>query len=102
MMEPMSATHEPPHDHPQESFRPRDTSPEAWAVQLAVWKRMTPGQRLDIAVSMSEELVSLTRTGIRARHPEYDDDAVRLAEIRQRVGDDLFSRAYPNAPKLDP
>ena len=47
-------------------------------------------------------LVPLTRAGIRARHPEYDDAAVRLAEIRQRLGDELFVKAYPRAPRLDP
>jgi len=87
---------------PHGSFRPRDTTPEAWAVQLAVWKRMGPERRLTVAAAMSEELFSLARTGIRARHPEYDDEAVRLAEIRQRLGDELFVKAYPRAPRLDP
>ncbi|MBK6579224.1 MAG: hypothetical protein IPG17_24145 [Sandaracinaceae bacterium] len=85
-----------------DGFRPSDTTPEAWAVQLSVWKHMGPERRLSMAVAMSEELVSLTRAGIRARHPEYDDAAVRLAEIRQRLGDELFVKAYPRAPRLDP
>lgn len=84
------------------TFRPRDTTPEAWAVQLEVWRRMSPERRLSIAVAMSEELVTLTRAGIQARHPEYDTNAVRLAEIRQRLGDELFVKAYPRAPLLAP
>jgi len=63
---------------------------------------MGPERRVEVAMTMSEELVDLTRTGIRERHPEYDDDAIRLAEIRQRLGDELFVRAYPNAPRWDP
>ncbi len=84
------------------SFRPADTTPEAWAKQLEVWRRMGPERRLAVAISMSEELVTLTCAGIQARHPEYSEDAVRLAEIRQRLGDDLYSKAYPNAPRWEP
>lgn len=62
---------------------------------------MGPERRLATAIAMSEELVSLTRAGIRARHPEYDEDAVRLAEIRLRLGDELYTKAYPNAPRWD-
>ncbi|NOY92688.1 MAG: hypothetical protein GXP55_15980 [Deltaproteobacteria bacterium] len=83
-------------------FRPLDTKPEAWAVQLAVWKRMGPAKRVDVAMTMSEELVDVARVGIRTRHPEYDDEAVRLAEIRQRLGDVLFAKAYPHARWWDP
>ena len=84
------------------SFRPADTTPEAWAIQLEVWRRMGPERRIAAAISMSEELVTLTRAGIQARHPEYDDEAVRLAEIRQRLGDELYSKVYPGAARWDP
>ncbi|MEM9068077.1 MAG: hypothetical protein AAGE52_06200 [Myxococcota bacterium] len=84
------------------SSRPRDTSPDAWEVQLRVWSRMSPSRRLTIAAKLSEELIALSRAGIAARHPEYDHEAVRLAEIRRRLGDDLFSRAFPDAPRWDP
>lgn len=83
------------------SFRPRDTTDAAWAVQLEVWRRMGPSGRADVAATLSEELVELTRAGIRMRHPEYDEDAVRLAEIRQRLGDALFAKAFPDAPRWD-
>jgi len=83
------------------SFRPRDTSPDAWAIQLEAWRRMGPARRVDVAVAMSEELVQLSRAGIRMRHPEYDDEAVRLAEIRHRLGDALFAKAFPDAPRWD-
>jgi hypothetical protein len=63
---------------------------------------MGPAKRIEVAIAMSEELVDLTRTGIQARHPEYDTEAVRLAEIRQRLGDQLFAKAFPNAPRWEP
>ena len=82
--------------------RPLDTTPEAWAVQLRIWRDMGASKRLSAAVQLSEELVELARAGIAARHPEYDAESVRFAEIRQRLGDELFAKAFPNAPRLDP
>ena len=84
------------------SFRPADTTPEAWAVQLEAWRRMGPERRLSVAVTMSEELISLARSGIAARHPDYTPEAVRLAEIRQRLEDELFMKMYPQAPRFEP
>jgi hypothetical protein len=62
---------------------------------------MGPSARADVAARMSEELIELTRLGIRMRHPEYDEEAVRLAELRQRLGDALFAKAFPGAPRWD-
>ncbi len=84
----------------QVAFR-LDTAPEAWAVQLDIWRRMGPAKRVEVAMVMSEELIEVTRLGIRGRHPEYDDDAVRLAEIRQRLDDELSAKAYPDARPWD-
>lgn len=82
--------------------RPLDTTAEAWEVQLEVWRRMGPSKRLSAAVRLSEDVVALARAGIASRHPEYDADAVRLAEIRLRLGDELFAKAFPNAPRWGP
>lgn len=51
---------------------------------------------------MSEDVRALSRAGIAARHPEYGPEEVRWAEFRLHLGDDLFSRAFPAAPLLDP
>lgn len=63
---------------------------------------MGPSRRVDVAVAMSEAVIELSRAGVRMRHPEYDDEAVRLAEIRHRLGDALFAKAFPDAPRWDP
>lgn len=57
---------------------------------------------MSLAAAMSEELVELTRAGISRRHPEYSAEEVRFAELRRRLGGDLFERAFPNAPVLEP
>ena len=77
------------------SILPRDTSLEAFRIQLEIHRRMTPETRLHLALQWSEEVRELGRAGIRMRHPEYSDREVELASIRLRLGDDLFRSVYP-------
>ncbi len=80
----------------------RDTTPEAAALQLAIYRRMRPGKRCEIAVEMSLAARDLTLAGIRMRHQSYDVQEARFALFRLLLGDDLFRRAWPSAPLLDP
>lgn len=79
-----------------------DTTPDAAAVQLAIYRRMAPAQRCAIAARMSTSARAITLAGIRSRHPEYDERQARLALFRMLVGDELFRRAWPDALPLDP
>jgi hypothetical protein len=80
----------------------RDTTPDAQAFRTELHRKMTPGQRLEIAMQLSEATRQTALASIRHRHPEYDDDQARMALFRLLLGDDLFRRAYPTAPVLDP
>lgn len=80
--------------------RPADTGPEAWAVQQALWRRMTGEQRLLLAIRMSEDAREISRSGIRHRHPEYDEGEVEWALRRLMLGDPLFTAAWPGQPLL--
>jgi hypothetical protein len=71
-------------------------------VQLAIYRRMTPARRCELAVRMSTSARAITLAGIRSRHPEYDEHQARLALFRVLVGDELFRRAWPNALAFDP
>lgn len=51
---------------------------------------------------MTEMARRLLIAGIRKRHPEYDDDQVRLASIRLWLGPELFRDPYPDEPELEP
>jgi hypothetical protein len=82
------------------SLLPLDTSPEANEVQLRWLRRLTPSQRSDIAGQMSEDVREIARDGIRARHPDYTAAEVNFVLFRLLYGDDLFRRAWPNAPIL--
>ena len=60
-------------------LRARDTSEEALERQLGAFRSMTPGQRLAIGATMSDEIRALAEAGIRARHPTYTDALVARA-----------------------
>jgi hypothetical protein len=47
-----------------------DTSPEAHRVQCAIWRRMTPSERVRAAADMSEDARRITLAGIAHRRPE--------------------------------
>jgi hypothetical protein len=82
--------------------RSADTSPDAHDRQLAVYRAMTPADRVVIAVSMSEDAAAVAASGIASRHPEYDNDEVRRAYLRLCWGDELFAAVFPGAPLPDP
>ncbi len=83
-------------------MRARDTSEAAARVQIEIYRRLTPEQRVELAIEMSEAARETSRGGIRSRHPEYDELEVEHALRRLLLGDDLYRCAWPNHPLLDP
>jgi len=77
-------------------MNPHDTSPEADAIQHAIWVRLGPEGRVALAARMSEDLREVTRAGIRQRHPDYADPIVELALRALTWGPELFSEVYPD------
>jgi hypothetical protein len=65
-------------------------------------RRLTPSERVEVAVWLSEYARDLAIEKIAARHPEYSASDARFALWRMLYGDDLFARAWPNAPMLAP
>jgi hypothetical protein len=82
--------------------RSADTSLEAHARQVAVYQAMSPDQRVSLAVAMSEDVDTIAAEGVRARHPSYDDNQVRWAVFRLRLGDEVFRQVWPDAPLVAP
>lgn len=64
--------------------RPRDTSVDALREQRAALGRMTPNERLDSAARLSDEVKSLTESGVRRRRPTASAADVQ-AEVREIV-----------------
>ena len=77
------------------SVSSRDTTPDATAIQTALYRRMTPDQRCQMATEMSVMTRVIALENIKSRHPEYDEHDAQMALYRLLVGDDLFRRAWP-------
>ena len=75
---------------------PRDTTPDAWRVQGEALRAMGIEGRARMTFELSDNLRRSVEAGVRHRHPEYDEDQVRLAGIRLRLGDELFGEVYPD------
>ena len=59
-------------------------------------RKMTPEERLERAFQLSAFVRAFAESGIRSRHPHATDREVFLIAAKQRLGDDLFRKAYPN------
>ena len=79
-----------------------DTSAEAASVQLEVYRRMSPADRLRVGLELTAMSRRLLADGIRRRHLEYSDAHVHLAFLRLWLGEELFRKAYPGQPEVAP
>jgi hypothetical protein len=77
-------------------FVPADTSVDAYEVQVEALRRMSGAERCAIVFRLNEFARRVSETGIRQRHPEYDDERVRKALLRLRLGDTLMRTIWPN------
>jgi hypothetical protein len=79
-----------------------DTSSDAEKVQIEIFRRLGPEKRLQSAALLSETCRSLLAEGVRKRHPNYNEEQVRLAVIRCLLPEDLFLQVYPEAHHILP
>lgn len=76
--------------------RPLDTTAEAEAVQVDVFRRMGGVRRLQAGLRMSEEARQLAIDGVRHRHPSYSPEQLEDAGRLMMLGEDLFRRVWPD------
>lgn len=81
--------------------RPADTTPAAWAAQIAILRRMSGAQRAAIAFRLTSLAREASRAGIRARHPDYAADEVQRAFFRMLHGDAITRRVWPDRELLE-
>jgi hypothetical protein len=60
-----------------------DTSPEIEAMQLQIRRSMSPAQRFDLALEMSDFCRELRKAGIRRDHPDWSELEVMHEILRQ-------------------
>ena len=83
-------------------MRALDTTSHAEKVQLDIFRRMKPEKRLQAAIDLAQTSRKLLKEGVSTRHPEYNENQIRLAVIRLMLGEELFLTAYPNGKDLLP
>ena len=68
---------------------PRDTSRDAWDMQVSALERLGPERRVEVAIELSESVRSLYVAGIRSRQPEWSDEEVVRHIVSIQYGVDL-------------
>ena len=78
-----------------------DTPLEIEQVQIAMWQRMTPGDKMRLVSALCRRLHALAAEAVRQRHPHASarERFLRLAIVR--LGYDLAVEAFPDAAGLD-
>ena len=64
-----------------------DTGPEAEARQLEAIRRLTPSQKLQQVLELTEFALALHNTGLRKRYPHMKDDELERASVAERYGE---------------
>jgi hypothetical protein len=63
-----------------------DTSPAAARLQDDIHRRLTPADRLRMAMEMSEFARSLSKTGLRTRRPDLTEDELNAEMLTLMYG----------------
>lgn len=72
-----------------------DTSAAARALQLELYRRMTPGEKLAIVLDLVDTAESFARAGLRLRHPDEDEAALTLRLAALKYGPDFVREHAP-------
>lgn len=80
------------------AMRSRDRTAEAHAVQFDAYRSLTPVERLEPALSTSDELMAVMLAGIRSRQPALTPDGA-IEELHQKP-DDPHCRGRPRDLRL--
>ena len=68
---------------------PPDTTVEAYLVQHEILARMSMEDRARMTLQLCANVREIAMAGIRDRHPEYNDEQVKLALIDMLYGESL-------------
>jgi hypothetical protein len=63
---------------------------------------MTPEQRSELALRMSDDMREVSREGIRERHPDYSEEEVRRALVAMLYGPEAAAKVWPGLPVPSP
>lgn len=77
-----------------------DTSADVEAIQIGLWKRMSPAEKARAVSAASRAAQELSLAGIRRRHPEASEAECRIRLAILKLGVHLARRVYPEARAL--
>lgn len=80
---------------------PSDTSIEAWKMEMAAVRRMTPEQRNRLWAEFQEQMASTERDAINRKYPDLDDRTAIALLVRRRHGPELASAIFPDVDFTD-
>jgi hypothetical protein len=63
---------------------------------------MNGAERVAVTFRLNELARHAAEAGVRARHPDYSEEQVRLALRRLWLGDELCRRAWPDRELVEP
>jgi hypothetical protein len=81
---------------------PGDTDRAAHEAQLGAYRRMRPEARVALSVRMSEDARKIALSGIRSRHPDYDDERALRALFRLVLGEEVVRAIWPGEAPIAP
>jgi len=71
-----------------------DTTSEAAYRQNEVLRRIGIAGRAAMTFELSDNLRRIVEDGVRHRHPDWDEQAIRLDAVRLTLGERLFEEAF--------
>ncbi len=71
-----------------------DTDPRAMEVWLGVLREKTPGERIAIALDLTDFALRMAESGVRANYPQASECEIFLRCAALRIPRDLMIRAY--------
>ncbi len=82
-----------PHEVPYRTLYP-DTDPEAEAVQMEIYRRMSPARKFELVEDSIQTSRELVLAGIRSRHPNAGTEEVRRRFFGIWLGEELATEVY--------
>lgn len=77
-----------------------DTPLEIEEVQLALWRKMTPQDKMRLISGICQAVNEAAREGLRRRHPHASDRELFLRMALLRLGHELAVEAFPDSAAL--
>jgi hypothetical protein len=74
-----------------------DTAVDAAIKQIEILRRLNTAQRADMTFQLSDNLRGIVEAGVRRRHPDWDEQAVKRGVLRLTIGEHLFREIFAGA-----